>query len=119
MHSPYADPLSRSYGLNRDIFDEDLNRERPQWIMSAYGPGRDAPIQLFGGLPLEQSMEEIRVQHYLALIAGNPQQSVGLPATRGLTFRIKKALFTDTNRRNLSRSLQHKRINKLRARLPI
>lgn len=43
--------------------------------MSSYGPGRDAPIQLFGGLPLEQSMEEIRVQHYLALAAGTPEQS--------------------------------------------
>lgn len=72
----------KRYGLNRNIFDEDLNRERPQWIMSAYGPGLGAPIQLFGGFPLEQSMEEIRVQHYLALAAGNQQQSVGLWAVK-------------------------------------
>jgi len=44
--------------------------------MSAYGPGKDAPIQLFGGYPLEQSFEEVRIMHYLALAAGNPQQSV-------------------------------------------
>jgi len=53
--------------------------ERPQWIMSAYGPGKDAPVQLFGGFPLEQSFEEIRVQHYLALSTGNaPQLSVSV-----------------------------------------
>jgi len=39
--------------------------------MSSFGPGVDAPIQLFGGYPLEQSMEEVRVQHYLAMAMGN------------------------------------------------
>jgi len=84
--------------------------------MSAYGPGRDAPIQLFGGFPLEQSMEEIRVQHYLALAAGNPQQSVGLQAINEYTETGRYHVLT-TERPNLSRSLQHKQINKLKARL--
>jgi len=51
--------------------EEELLYERPTWIMSSFGPGVDAPIQLFGGYPLEQSMEEVRVQHYLAMAMGN------------------------------------------------
>ncbi len=64
------------YSLSRETIEEDLTIERPKWIMSAYGPGRDAPTQLFGGYPMEQSPEEIRVMHYIAMACGNPQQSV-------------------------------------------
>lgn len=50
-----------------------MSKERPQWILSAYGPGRDAPIQLFGGYPREQSFEELRTRHY-ELVGQNKQQ---------------------------------------------
>lgn len=53
----------------------DLTTEVPQWILSAYGPGRYAPTQLFGGLR-EQSFEEMRLRHYMAVAAGNPQAAV-------------------------------------------
>ena len=43
--------------------------------MSAYGPGRGAPIQLFGGLPREQSFEELRLRHYELASVGNQQQA--------------------------------------------
>lgn len=33
------------------------------WALSAYGPGKDAPRQLFGGYPREQSFEEMRLHH--------------------------------------------------------
>lgn len=66
-----------SYNLSKEIIEADLNlSERPQWPFSAYGPGKDAPRQLFGGFPLEQSFEEMRVLHYLAVAQGNPQQAV-------------------------------------------
>ena len=53
-----------SYHLDSAIIINDLSKERPQWILSAYGPGREAPLQLFGGLPREQSFEELRLRHY-------------------------------------------------------
>ena len=59
------------YALNAKALEDELLYERPMWIMSSFGPGLDAPIQLFGGYPLEQSMEEVRVQHYLAMAMGN------------------------------------------------
>ncbi|KAK4695230.1 nucleoporin NUP42, partial [Lecanoromycetidae sp. Uapishka_2] len=61
------------YKLDKTIITTDLSKERPQWILSTYGPGRDAPIQLFGGHPREQSFEELRIRHY-ELAAQNNQQ---------------------------------------------
>lgn len=54
----------------------DLTSERPQWILSAYGPGRNAPVQLFGGPIREQSLEEMRLLHYTGEASGNPQQAI-------------------------------------------
>lgn len=70
-----ADTSSR-YSLNKDIIINDLSKEHPQWILSAYGPGRDAPLQLFGGLPREQSFEEMRLHHYIAAASGNQTQAI-------------------------------------------
>ncbi len=66
-----------SYKLDKNIITNDLSKERPQWILSAYGPGREAPLQLFGGQPREQSFEEIRVRHYELTAQGNQQQAIG------------------------------------------
>lgn len=49
------------YKITADQIETDLSDERPGWILSAYGPGKDAPEQLFGGYPREQSFEEIRL----------------------------------------------------------
>lgn len=65
-----------SYHLNKEAIIADLKEERPIWPFSAYGPGRDAPRQLFGGFPIEQSPEEMRVLYYLAQASGNPQSAV-------------------------------------------
>ena len=46
------------------------------WILSSYGPGRDAPLQLFGGYPREQSFEELRLHHYVLAAAGNQGQAI-------------------------------------------
>ncbi|MCJ1466517.1 hypothetical protein MMC07_005137 [Pseudocyphellaria aurata] len=55
----------------------DLGKERPQWILSAYGPGgKEAPIQLFGGPIREQSFEELRARHYELAASGNQQQAI-------------------------------------------
>ncbi|KAI9052565.1 hypothetical protein LZ554_003908 [Drepanopeziza brunnea f. sp. 'monogermtubi'] len=64
------------YSLDKNAIRVDLISERPQWILSAYGPGRAAPAQLFGGPIREQSFEEMRLLHYVAAAAGNPQQAV-------------------------------------------
>lgn len=65
-----------SYKLDRAIIITDLSKERPQWILSAYGPGKDAPLQLFGGHPREQSFEELRVRHYELANQGDQQQAI-------------------------------------------
>ncbi|KAI1344340.1 hypothetical protein F5Y15DRAFT_109848 [Xylariaceae sp. FL0016] len=49
------------YKITKDSIRVDLADERPTWIMSCYGPGKDAPEQLFGGYPREQSLEEAMV----------------------------------------------------------
>ena len=43
---------------------------RPDWVFSCYGPGRNAPKQLFGGPQREQSFEELRLRHYEAAASG-------------------------------------------------
>ncbi|KAH0566393.1 hypothetical protein GP486_000215 [Trichoglossum hirsutum] len=65
-------PNELPYGLNKDFIIADLTRERPQWILSAYGPTREVPAQLMGGYPREQSFEEVRLLHYQAAASGNP-----------------------------------------------
>jgi nucleoporin NUP42 len=64
------------YLLAEDVIQRDLTVERPQWILSCYGPGRDAPEQLFGGYPREQSFEEMRWHFVQAAASGNQQQAV-------------------------------------------
>lgn len=64
------------YKLDKATITNDLSKERPEWILSAYGPGRDAPLQLFGGHPREQSFEELRLRHYELAAQGNQQQAV-------------------------------------------
>lgn len=63
------------YYLTRDAIQKDLQEERPEWILSAYGPGRDAPEQLWGGI-LEQSPEEMRLHAMTCEAAGNLQGAV-------------------------------------------
>ncbi len=64
------------YALDKAAIVADLSTEKPQWILSAYGPGRGVPAQLFGGPLREQSFEELRLLHYMGLASGNPQQAV-------------------------------------------
>lgn len=64
------------YHLLPDTIVKDLTEERPSWSLSAYGPGREAPEQLWGG-PIEQSYEEMRLHFELAAAQGNPQAAVG------------------------------------------
>ena len=65
------------YQLDKAAIKVDLSSERPQWILSAYGPGRYAPVQLFGGEQREKSFEEMRLYHYQARAANAEQQAVG------------------------------------------
>ncbi|KAJ5613951.1 hypothetical protein N7528_007605 [Penicillium herquei] len=69
---------SNNYNLKPEDIKVDLTagQGRPQWIFSAYAPLRDLPRQLFGGPQREQSMEEMRLRHYQAVAAGNPNQAV-------------------------------------------
>ncbi|RFU23786.1 hypothetical protein B7463_g12552, partial [Scytalidium lignicola] len=71
---PFARTLP--YGLDKDVIITDLTVERPQWILSAYGPGRQAPAQLFGGPVREQSFEEMRLLYYIGVTSGNPEQAI-------------------------------------------
>lgn len=64
------------YKLDRTIISVDLGKERPLWNLSCYGPGKNAPSQLFGGAPREVSFEELRLRHYELAASGNQQQAV-------------------------------------------
>jgi nucleoporin NUP42 len=68
--------MKEKYNITGDVIERDLTSEIPQWILSAYAPGRDAPGQLFGGYPREQSFEEMRLHFYTGKAAGNEQQAV-------------------------------------------
>ncbi|KAK4204531.1 hypothetical protein QBC40DRAFT_272513 [Triangularia verruculosa] len=57
-------------GLNEETIRKDLQDELPQWIFSCYGPGKDAPDNLFGGYPREQQPEEIRLHFMRGQMAG-------------------------------------------------
>ncbi|KAG6010553.1 hypothetical protein E4U21_005906 [Claviceps maximensis] len=69
------DALSR-YTINIETIQKDLLTEAPTWILSAYAPGRNAPEQLFGGYPREQSFEEMRLYHLMAKASGTEQQAI-------------------------------------------
>ncbi|KAL8902524.1 MAG: hypothetical protein Q9207_004622 [Kuettlingeria erythrocarpa] len=71
-----ARPPELPYHLDKDIITKDLTNERPLYILSAYGPGRDAPQQLFGGHPRELSVEELRHRHYELAAAGSLPQAI-------------------------------------------
>ncbi|POR36964.1 Uncharacterized protein TPAR_02832 [Tolypocladium paradoxum] len=73
---PDQDPIATKYGITTAIIEKDLTTEKPQWILSAYAPGRDAPDQLFGGYPREQSFEELRLHYMAGKAAGNEQQAL-------------------------------------------
>ncbi|KAJ8063862.1 hypothetical protein OCU04_007717 [Sclerotinia nivalis] len=64
------------FSLDKATIKQDLTTDRPQWILSAYGPGRHAPEQLFGGPAREQSFEEMRLIHYIAAASGNAQPAI-------------------------------------------
>lgn len=64
------------YKLEKDRIINDLIKDRPLYILSAYGPERELPIQLFGGYPREQSFEELRLRHYELAYQGNQQQAI-------------------------------------------
>ncbi|TAQ85841.1 hypothetical protein B7494_g5844 [Chlorociboria aeruginascens] len=74
--NPDVTPAAQPYSLDKDSIRIDLTSELPQWILSAYGPGRQAPAQLFGGPVREQSFEEMRLLHYLGVASGNPQAAI-------------------------------------------
>ncbi|KAK4132119.1 hypothetical protein BT67DRAFT_444018 [Trichocladium antarcticum] len=63
---PYA-------GLTAEQIRKELTTELPQWIFSSFSPGKDAPEQIFGGYPREQSPEELRLHFMQAAMSGNPQ----------------------------------------------
>lgn len=61
--------------LSREGIQNDLGPERPQWVLSAYGPGKETPEQLWGG-QLEQSPEEMRLHCMTSEASGNLQGAV-------------------------------------------
>lgn len=72
----HANTLSDKYFIKLDSIEADLTTETPTWILSAYAPGRDAPDQLFGGYPREQSFEEMRLHYMKGKAEGNEQKAV-------------------------------------------
>ncbi|OJK03219.1 hypothetical protein ASPACDRAFT_40542 [Aspergillus aculeatus ATCC 16872] len=73
------------YGITAADIKVDLTPGKglPEWIFSCYGPGRDAPRQLFGGPQREQSFEELRLRHYELVAQGSPIE-VAVSEAQGL-----------------------------------
>ncbi|KAL7805837.1 hypothetical protein V8C44DRAFT_340169 [Trichoderma aethiopicum] len=71
-----GDSALSKYSITPEVIEKDLTTEAPQWILSAYAPGRDAPDQLFGGYPREQSFEELRLHYLAGKASGNEQQAL-------------------------------------------
>ncbi|KAI9654850.1 MAG: hypothetical protein M1831_005219 [Alyxoria varia] len=67
----------QTYGLSESTFQDDLKFDKPLWPMSCYGSSdKEVPKLLMGGFPTELSPEEVRVEHYISLAAGNaPERS--------------------------------------------
>ncbi|KAK4675239.1 hypothetical protein QC764_001550 [Podospora pseudoanserina] len=63
-------------GLNEETIRKDLQNELPQWIFSCYGPGKDAPDNLFGGYPREQQPEELRIHFMKGQAAGEAEAAM-------------------------------------------
>ncbi|OAA65354.1 Glycoside hydrolase, subgroup, catalytic core [Niveomyces insectorum RCEF 264] len=74
--APAAKDPGNPYNVVESTLVKDLTEDRPSWIFSAYGPGRNAPGQLFGGPQTEQSFEELRLHYYKAAASGNPQAAI-------------------------------------------
>ena len=72
---PRINTRIEKYNVTADTIERDLTAEAPQWIFSAYAPGRNTPGQLFGGFPREQSFEELRLLHWQGKASGNEQQA--------------------------------------------
>ena len=66
----------RPYLIEKGHIQVDLTTERPLWILSSYGPGKQAPEQLFGGYPREQSFEEMRLRHYELTTQGRQEEAI-------------------------------------------
>ncbi|PHH73119.1 hypothetical protein CDD80_4028 [Ophiocordyceps camponoti-rufipedis] len=71
------DSVLEKYSISSAAITKDLTEDKPTWILSAYAPGRDAPEQLFGGFPREQSFEEVRLHYMMGKASGNEQQALG------------------------------------------
>ena len=71
-----AHALTDKYNIKLDAVEADLTTETPTWILSAYAPGKDAPDQLFGGYPREQSFEELRLHYVTGKASGKEQDAV-------------------------------------------
>jgi nucleoporin NUP42 len=77
--NPHIYRLARIDGPNR-FSTEDIKADlaiggRPEWIFTAYAPAKNVPRQLFGGWR-EKSFEEMRLRHYMAAAAGNPEMAI-------------------------------------------
>lgn len=76
---------ANDFYLSSDSIRSDLGSERPQWVLSAYGPGKEAPEQLWGG-QIEQSPEEMRLHAMTSEAAGNLQGAVSCCEPRAATW---------------------------------
>ncbi|KAI0103360.1 hypothetical protein GGR51DRAFT_524676 [Nemania sp. FL0031] len=79
--NPFTKPQdgTNPFRITKEMMRIDLADERPPWILSCYGPGKDAPEQLFGGYPREQSLEEVMVY-----IRGSANQQQAISEVTGL-----------------------------------
>ncbi|KAI1763241.1 hypothetical protein GGR53DRAFT_373859 [Hypoxylon sp. FL1150] len=98
-HGNNYKPQDNPYKLTKDIIKLDLADDRPRWILSSYGPGKDAPEQLFGGYPREQSLEEVMM--YIRA-SGNEQQAMS--EVTGLYQQAEQQIQTTLN--NLDGAMQ-------------
>ncbi|XXH02091.1 hypothetical protein Hte_008457 [Hypoxylon texense] len=98
-NSNHYKPQENPYKITKDSIKTDLSDERPQWILSCYGPGKDAPEQLFGGYPREQSLEEV-----MLYIRGSGNEQQAWAEVTGLYQQAEQQIQTTLN--NLDGAMQ-------------
>ncbi|KAI1293234.1 hypothetical protein F5Y03DRAFT_374569 [Xylaria venustula] len=87
------------YKVTKETIRIDLANERPTWILSCYGPGKEAPEQLFGGYPREQSLEEVMIH-----IRGAANREQAISEVKALHDQAEQQIQTTLN--NLDGALQ-------------
>ncbi|RUS28992.1 hypothetical protein BC938DRAFT_481193 [Jimgerdemannia flammicorona] len=70
--------VAKGPAYNEQTMQQDLTRDRPEWRLSVYAPGKEEPNIITGA---DRSPEEDRVSYYMAAQMGTQTQYVSTPVS--------------------------------------